>query len=94
MAFLKSGPIRGQNEEESAELQKLHRAHLGKMYDLGFADISGPFGDDGNIRGITIYNVPTLKMADSLAKSDPMVKAGRLEIEIHPWWAAKGFPLR
>ena len=46
------------------------------------------------IRGITIYNVPTLKMADSLANSDPMVKAGRLEIEIHPWWAGKGFPLR
>lgn len=94
MVFLKTGPIRGQNEEEAAELQKEHLAHLGKMYELGYADISGPFGDDGDIRGITIYNVPTLKMADSLAKSDPMVKAGRLEIEIHPWWAAKGFPLR
>jgi uncharacterized protein YciI len=94
MAFLKTGPIRGQNEEESAELQEAHLAHLGKMYELGYADISGPFGDDGNIRGITIYNVPTLKMADSLANADPMVKAGRLEIEVHPWWAAKGFPLR
>ncbi|GAA4968783.1 YciI family protein [Algibacter aquimarinus] len=94
MAFLKKGPIRGQNEEESAELQELHLAHLKKMYEMGYADISGPFGDDGDIRGITIYNVPTLKMADSLANSDPMVKAGRLEIEIHPWWAGKGFPLR
>lgn len=94
IAFLKSGPIRGQNEEESAELQKAHLAHLGKMYELGYADISGPFGDDGDIRGITIYNVPTQKMADSLANSDPMVKAGRLKIEIHPWWAAKGFHLR
>ncbi|WP_298550355.1 hypothetical protein [uncultured Algibacter sp.] len=94
MAFLKRGPIRGQNEEESAELQKLHMEHLGKMYDMGYADISGPFGDDGNMRGVTIYNVPTLKMADSLANSDPMVIAGRLEIEIHPWWAGKGFPLR
>tara|TARA_R110002126_G_scaffold992_8_gene5795 strand:- start:2084 stop:2650 length:567 start_codon:yes stop_codon:yes gene_type:complete len=94
MAFLKRGPIRGQNEEESAELQALHIAHLKKMYDLGYADISGPFGDDGNLRGITIYNVPTLKMADSLANSDPMVIAGRLNIEIHPWWAGKGFPLR
>ncbi len=94
MAFLKTGPIRGQNEEEAAELQKEHLAHLTKMYELGYADISGPFGDDGDIRGITIYNVPTLKMADSLANSDPMVKAGRLEIEIHPWWAGKGFPLR
>ena len=93
MAFLKTGPIHGQNEEDINELQKEHLAHLTKMYDLGYADISGPFGDKGHIRGITIYNVPTLKMADSLAKSDPMVKAGRLEIEIHPWWAAKGFSL-
>ncbi len=94
MAFLKRGPIRGQNEEETAELQELHMAHLKKMYDSGYADISGPFGDDGDIRGITIYNVPTLKIADSLANSDPMVIAGRLNIEIHPWWAAKGFSLR
>ena len=94
MAFLKRGDIRGQNEEESAELQEAHLAHLSKMYELGYADISGPFGDDGDIRGITIYNVPTQKMADSLANADPMVKAGRLKIEIHPWWAAKGFPLR
>lgn len=94
MAFLKTGPIHSQNEEEAALLQEEHLAYLTKMYELGYADISGPFGDNGNIRGITIYNVPTLKMADSLANADPMVKAGRLEIEIHPWWAAKGFSLR
>lgn len=94
MAFLKKGPTRSQSKEEADSLQTLHLAHLGKMYELGYADISGPFGDDGDIRGITIYNVPTLEMADSLANADPMVKAGRLVIEMHPWWAAKGFPLR
>lgn len=94
IAFLKRGPVRNQNEEETNRLQAEHLAHLGKMYELGYADISGPFGDDGDIRGITIYNVPTQQMADSLANGDPMVKAGRLVIEIHPWWAAKGFPLR
>ena len=94
MVFLKKSEIHMQNEEESERLQKLHLEHLSKMYDLGYADISGPFGDDSKISGITIYNVPTLKMADSLAKSDPMVQAERLEIEIHPWWAAKGFRLR
>ncbi|WP_040279476.1 YciI family protein [Psychroserpens damuponensis] len=94
MAFLKTGKHRHQSDEEAKRLQEAHLAHLGKMYDLGYADISGPFGGDGAIRGITIYNVPTLQMADSLANSDPMVKAGRLEIEIHPWWAAKGFKLR
>ena len=94
IAFLKSGPSRSQTKAEADSLQALHLAHLGRMYNEGYADISGPFGDDGEIRGITIYNTPTLEMADSLANMDPMVKAGRLVIEIHPWWAAKGFPLR
>ena len=94
IAFLKKGPNRSQNKKEADSLQTLHLEHLGKMYKLGFADISGPFGDDGDIRGITIYNTPTLEMADSLANLDPMVKSGRLVIEMHPWWAAKGFPLR
>ncbi len=94
IAFLKRGPKRSQNKAQADSLQALHQAHLGKMYEQGHADISGPFGDDGDIRGITIYNTPTQKMADSLANADPMVKAGRLVIEMHPWWAAKGFPLR
>lgn len=94
IAFLKSGPVRSQNRAEADSLQALHLAHLGRMYEEGYADISGPFGDEGEIRGITIYNVPTLAMADSLANLDPSVRAGRLVIEVHPWWAAKGFPLR
>lgn len=94
IAFLKRGPNRSMSKAETDSLQVLHLQHLGEMYQSGHADISGPFGDDGEIRGITIYNTPTLTMADSLANADPMVKAGRLVIEIHPWWAAKGFSLR
>ena len=94
MAFLKSGPNRDQSEEEATKLQEAHQAHLGRMYELGYADISGPFGDDGDLRGITVYNVPTLKMADSLANLDPMMQSGRLVVEIKPWWAGKGYPLR
>lgn len=94
MAFLKSGPNRNQSKEEAAKLQEAHQAHLGRMYELGYADISGPFGDDGELRGITVYNVPTLQMADSLANLDPMMKSGRLVVEIKPWWAGKGYPLR
>ena len=94
MVFLKAGDNRSQSKEALDSLQKLHLAHLGKMYQKGYADISGPFGDEGPIRGVSIYNVPTFQMADSLAKADPMVQSGRLQVEVHPWWAAKGFPLR
>lgn len=94
MAFLKSGPIRSQDQAEADSIQQLHLAHLARMYYEGYADISGPFGDEGETRGITIYNVPTLEMADSLANMDPAVQSGRLVIEVRPWWAAKGYPLR
>lgn len=94
MAFLKTGANTTQSKAEADSLQTLHLAHLGRMYEAGYADISGPFGEEGELRGVTIYNVPTLQMADSLAKLDPMVQAGRLSIEIKPWWAAKGFQLR
>lgn len=94
IAFLKRGSNKIQNEEESKLLQEQHLDHLKLMYDLGYADISGPFGDVGDIRGITIYNVPSLKLADSLANADPLVKAGVLAIEMHPWWAPKGYSLR
>ncbi|MEM9141712.1 MAG: hypothetical protein AAGA86_01910 [Bacteroidota bacterium] len=94
MAFLKKGPKRITDKAKGDSLQMLHLAHLTRMYELGYTDISGPFGDDGDIRGVTIYNTPTLEMADSLAHLDPMVKTGHLAIEIHPWWAARGFPLR
>lgn len=94
MAFLKRGPNRDQTKEEADSLQALHMEHLGRMYEEGYADISGPFGDDGDLRGITIYNVPTLQMADSLANLDPMMQSGRLMVEIKPWWAGMGYPLR
>lgn len=94
MAFLKRGPNRDWTKQESDSLQALHMAHLTRMYEEGYADISGPFGDDQDVRGITVYNVPTLKMADSLANMDPSVQAGSLMIEVRPWWAGKGFPLR
>lgn len=94
MVFLKRGSNRSQDSTEAAALQKQHLAHLNRMAKEGYLSLAGPFGDDGEIRGIAVYNTPTLKMADSLANLDPMVKAGRLEVEIHPWWAEKAGSLK
>jgi len=94
VAFMRNGENLVQEKSVSDSLLKLHQQHLKRMYNEGFTDITGPFEDDSDIRGITIYNVPNLKMADSLANMDPMVKAGSLKIEVHPWWAAKGYKLR
>jgi uncharacterized protein YciI len=90
LVFLKKGKNRNQDSLESASLQEQHLAHLNRMYQEGFSSLAGPLGDDGDIRGIVVYNTATLKEADSLARLDPMVKAGRLKVEVHPWWAVKG----
>jgi len=93
MCFLKSGPVRSQNEEEAQALQTKHLAHINKLAEEKKVCMAGPFGDDGEIRGILIFNTPTLEEAERLAKSDPSVQAGRLVVEIHPWWAAVGSTL-
>lgn len=94
MCFLKAGSEQGQDSTESAQIQEAHMAHLTKVYEDGKSCVAGPFGDDGEIRGIVIYNTATLEEADSLANADPAVKAGRLVVEVHPWWAAKGSVLK
>lgn len=94
MVLLKRGENRSQDSTAAAQLQQQHMAHLSRMASEGYMSLAGPFGDDGDIRGIAVYNTPTLEMADSLARLDPAVQAGRLEVEIHPWWAAKGSELK
>ena len=94
MVFLKSGESRSQDSTEAAQLQAKHLAHLERMAVEGYASLIGPFEDDSDVRGIVVYNTKTLKEADSLANMDPMVKAGRLKAEVHPWWTQKGGKLK
>lgn len=90
IVFLKSGESRSQSAEEAAALQKQHLAYLGNLYNKGIINLNGPTDGEGEIRGFSVYNVPTAEQARRLASADPMVKAGRLKIEVHPWWLAKG----
>lgn len=94
MVLLKAGSERGQSQQEAMEIQKQHLAHINWMAKQGYVDIAGPFADDGEIRGILVMRVPTLERAQELAAMDPAVKAGRLVMEIHPWWAAEGSRLK
>lgn len=94
IVFLKSGPERSQSEEEAQEIQKKHMAHLTKLAEDGKTSITGPMAEGGDIRGIVIFNTATKGEAKRLAEQDPAVKAGRLVVEVHPWWAAKGAKLK
>lgn len=94
IVFLKSGPVTDQSPEELRELQMAHLAHLRWLAEENHISMAGPFGDNGDIRGIVIYNTATSEQAKELANMDPSVKAGRLVVEVHSWWAAKGSSLQ
>ncbi|MGD8426402.1 MAG: YciI family protein [Balneolaceae bacterium] len=94
VVFLTAGPNRSQSEEEKAEIQKQHLAHLNNLYEMKKTSITGPFDDNDDILGMVIFNTATKEEAKKLAEQDPAVKAGRLLVEVHPFWSAKGMTLR
>lgn len=94
LVFLKTGPNRNQDSATGAKIQQAHLLHMRSMVETGKMDMAGPLGDDGDIRGICIYNVPTAAEAKACAEADPAVKAGRLIVEVHPFWTHKGAKLR
>lgn len=75
------------------ELQKKHLGHLRAMYEAGKMVIAGPFDEqrDETLRGMCLYRVPTIDEARKLAEQDPMVRAGRLQVEVLAWWVEKGY---
>ncbi len=90
MVFLKKGPIRDQDSVTAAKIQEGHMANIGRLAALGKILVAGPFGDDGDLRGIFIMDCKDEAEVRELCSTDPAVKAGRLAVEIHPWWTAKG----
>ena len=94
LVFLKKGSTKSASKEEASDIQNKHLAYLGDLFKKGFICMNGPFGDDGEIRGATIYRVSTAEEALRLASGDPAVKAGRFELEVHPWWLAQDTGVR
>lgn len=88
MAFLKAGPNRNQDSATAAGLQRAHLANIQRMAREGKLVVAGPFEDDTDLKGIYIFNVASLAEAKTLTASDPAIKAGRLVMELHPWYGS------
>ena len=92
-AFLKRGPNRKEGDDKNPEIQELQKAHIANIQRLAAIKkllVAGPFGDNGDLRGIFVFRVGSLEEAQSLCATDPMVKAGRLVVELHPWQIPEG----
>jgi uncharacterized protein YciI len=86
LAFLRRGPKwTAEKTAETEELQKAHLANIVRLNELRKLVVAGPFGDDGTLRGMFVFRVDSLAEAETLAATDPAVKAGRLTLDLHPW---------
>ncbi len=89
MAFLKKGPNRDQTDEVAQALQKAHMQNIQRMAKNGDLVLAGPFGENNiGMQGIYIFNVSTVAEAEALTATDPAIKAGRLVMELIPWYGS------
>lgn len=88
MAFLRRGPNRDRSEEEAVALQRGHLENITRLADEGKLVLAGPFLDDGDLRGIYIFNVTTIEEAQALTETDPAIQAGSLTMELIPWYGS------
>jgi len=72
------------------EIQKGHMANIQRLAETKKLVVAGPFGDNGNLRGIFVFKVTSIDEARELVATDPAVQAGRMAARIHPWIVPEG----
>lgn len=91
--FLKRGPNRKEGDGKTPEIQELQKAHIAninRLAEMKKLVMAGPFGDDGDLRGIFVFRVGSMKEAEELTATDPMIKIDRLRLELHSWRVPAG----
>ena len=86
--MLVRGANRTQDSTTAAKLQAGHLENINRLYKEGKIKVAGPFGDNGNWRGIFIFDCATEEEVRKLLDTDPMIAAGRPAYELHPWYTA------
>jgi uncharacterized protein len=99
LVLMKRGDNWNPKAPEFTAVMKLHHAFVKQMTDQGNLAIAGPFPfsdpttdpkpDPGELLGVAIFRVGA-EQTVKLTQDDPIVKAGLLKPEVHPWGTGKG----
>jgi len=91
VGFFHRGPNwTAEQTDETRRMQEAHLANFQKLAEAGKLIVGGPFGDNGDLRGMLIFKPESVDEALKLMDADPTLKAGRLTLDLHPWFAAAG----
>lgn len=93
IANLIAGPNRDQDSTTAANLQRAHLDNITKLAEDGKLVLAGPYMDDEKIRGIYVFAVETVEEAEALTNTDPAIQAGRLKMELRPWYGSAALML-
>ena len=81
-ATTKASPLMA---EQKAKMQQEHLDGLIKLNREGVNVLFGPFLDNGDLRGIAVFDVQDAESAKKALTDDPYVRAGLMEVEVRPW---------
>ena len=90
LVLLKKGPAwTAEKTEATKAIQAGHMANMERLWKEKKLIVAGPGGDDGDMRGVFVFDTDSLEEAKALAATDPAIKAGRLAPEFHSWWVER-----
>ena len=92
VAFLRRPPdAPAMSEQELDALQQRHLAFWAVLRQAGHVVVNGPFTGqpDESLRGFAVFRT-SVEETRRLGNEDPLVRAGRLVLEIFTWLMAPG----
>src|SRR5690349_7742949 len=88
MALLKRTPKwDATGETERNQILHQHLRNVVALLQSGKAVAAGPFGDNLQVAGIFIFRAGSTDEAKTWIDADPLVKAGLVVTELHPWFS-------
>ena len=87
--ILKTGPKADLPKDERDKLFTGHMVNLNRLADEGKLVVAGPlFKNDRQYEGLFVFNVGTVKEAETLLATDPAVAGGALAFEAYAWYSS------
>lgn len=74
VTFLYRGPNQVTDERVADELQRGHLANMSRLHEEGKLILAGPFRDDGDLRGIGVFEVRPWYSAKGIGIARPDVE--------------------
>ncbi|MBL4708008.1 MAG: hypothetical protein JKY48_06160 [Flavobacteriales bacterium] len=90
MAFLKDGDVEPKDSIHKIELQAAHIANIDRLAQEGKLLVAGPFlgGAKGKLRGIYIFDTPSIDSARKYTSTDPAIQYGSLSMRLVQWYGS------